>query len=64
MSERVTQKNLYDYLNEYEQLCIALYVYRDKTSDYMCERYKGIELRNKRNDKMKEILDKFNMGLK
>lgn len=64
MTDQAIQKNLYDYLNEYERLCLELYIYREKTGDFLCEGYKGVELRNNRNQCMREILDKFNAGLK
>ena len=64
MTDQAIQKNLYDYLMEYEQLCLDVYIYREKTGDFLCEGYKGADLREKRNKLLREILDKFNAGLK
>ena len=64
MTDKTIQKNLYNYLMEYEQLCLDVYIYKEKTGDFLCEGYKGAELLQKRNFKLREILDKFNAELK
>jgi len=64
MTESIIQKNLYDYLREYERACLDVYIYVTQTGDVFCERYKGIELTQKRNQLLREILYKFNAGLK
>lgn len=57
MTEKIVQKNLYDYLIEYERLCLEVYIYISKTGDLLCENNPDVRIR--RNQCMKEILDNF-----
>ena len=56
------QKRLYDYLIEYEDLCIAVHVYITQTGDLLCER--NPDIRANRNQCMREILDNFERKVK
>ena len=58
------QRNLYDYLREYERACLDVHIYVTQTGDILCERYNGIKLVQKRNQLLREILYKFDAGLK
>lgn len=57
MTESIIEKRLYDYLIEYEKLCLDLYIYITQTGDFLCERNPDIKIR--RDQLMKEILDNF-----
>lgn len=57
MTDQVIQKRLYDYLIEYERLCIDVHIYVSKTGDFLCEL--NPDIRTRRNECMREILAKF-----